>query len=546
MGSTHSRSFLFLLLVVFLYLQFFHQLGRLGLVGPDEPRYAQVAKEMAASGDLITPHLYGRPWFEKPILYYWLAAFSYKAFGVSEFAARLPSALAAMLGCLAVFLIGRSWISFRGGFIAALILAASPLYFSLARAASTDMLLTGMFTLSLTGLYFALFSQAQSTQSGSPTPGQTSSSGIYVFYGCLALAVLAKGPIGALLAGASLALFILLTRQYGLTARLQLLRGVLLFAALAVPWYLLCYRVNGSPFLQEFFVDHNLARFATDRFQHSQPFWFYPAVLFAGFFPWTFQLFRPAWHFLRKARQSSKGNRFELFLWIWVGVPLLFFSLSKSKLPAYISPIFPALALLAAREWNELWKLGRHTPSSWSFPWAAFVQAGFILTLGLVLPIGVERLNLEVKAFLLPLTALLCGVGGCGLLLVRRRQWRSLFGIYLAGVGLMVTLILHRIIPELDPLESSRQLAAALKKQGYSGEPIFIYRLSRRVEYGLNFYLNTEAKIIYSEGDLDYPNQGSFFLITTPSVDIDLLLPRGKAEHETSFHHQQIAKMSRR
>ena len=113
-GTTKSKLAFLLLFAVFVHLQFFHQLGRLGLVGPDEPRYAQVAKEMALSGDFITPRLYGETWFEKPILYYWLTALTYKTLGVSEFAARLPSAVAGLLGVLAVFWIGWRWTTRRG------------------------------------------------------------------------------------------------------------------------------------------------------------------------------------------------------------------------------------------------------------------------------------------------------------------------------------------------------------------------------------------------------------------------------------------------
>src|SRR5262245_14689965 len=153
---------LLVLLLVF-YLQFFHRLGGLGLVGPDEPRYAQVAREMAASGDFVTPKLHGEPWFEKPVLYYWMAASAFKAMGLSELAARLPSALAALLGAFAILLVGSHWISRRAGLAAALILASSPMYFSLARAASTDMVLASSLTLGLACVYFAWFGDRRNT-----------------------------------------------------------------------------------------------------------------------------------------------------------------------------------------------------------------------------------------------------------------------------------------------------------------------------------------------------------------------------------------------
>jgi 4-amino-4-deoxy-L-arabinose transferase-like glycosyltransferase len=536
-GTTKSKSALLLLFAVFVHLQLFHQLGRLGLVGPDEPRYAQVAKEMALSGDFITPRLYGETWFEKPILYYWLTALTYKTMGVSEFAARLPSAVAGLLGVLAVFWIGWRWISFQCGVTAGLILAASPLYFSLGRAASTDMLLTSMLTLSLASLYLGLFEKSEAAQAPAGT-----SKGIYGFYGFLALAVLAKGPVGVVLAASSLVVFVLLTRQFSLLGRIVSMRGGLLWAGLTLPWYLLCYRANGWPFVEEFILNHNLARFATDRFQHSQPFWFYLPVVFGGFFPWLFQLIRPAWQLARKSERTSRRDRVDLLLWSWALVPLLFFSFSKSKLPAYVLPMVPALALLAAREWE---RVSESFAAERSKIWF-LAQGGFIVFLGLVLPLAAQVLNLNLDRFLLPLTLLLCGVGACGILLARQRQWRTLLGVYLLGVGSAVGLILHGIVPAVDSQESSRQLAAVLTRQGFSGEPIFIYGLSRRVEYGLNFYLNTRTKIIYSEEELEYPKRGSFFLLTTPSADIESLFPLARNESQSSFNQQRILRMSRR
>jgi 4-amino-4-deoxy-L-arabinose transferase-like glycosyltransferase len=536
-GTTKSKLAFLLLFAVFVHLQFFHQLGRLGLVGPDEPRYAQVAKEMALSGDFITPRLYGETWFEKPILYYWLTALTYKTLGVSEFAARLPSAVAGLLGVLAVFWIGWHWISFQCGITAGLILAASPLYFSLARAASTDMLLTSMLTLSLASLYLGLFKESGNTEAAA-----WASRGMYGFYGFLALAVLAKGPVGVVLAAATVGVFVLLTGQLSLTRRIVSVRGALFWAGITLPWYLLCYRANGWPFVEEFLLDHNLARFATDRFQHSQPFWFYLPVLFGGFFPWMFQLIGPAWRSARKREWTSRSDRVELLLWSWALVPLMFFSFSKSKLPGYVLPMVPALALLAAREWE---RLRESLPAERSRFWS-LTQAGFVFLLGLVLPLAAGVLNLNLGGFLLPLTAVLCGVGACGMLLARRRQWRPLLGVYLLGVGATVGVILHGIVPAVDFQESSRQLAAVLTREGFSGEPIFIYGLSRRVEYGLNFYLNTKTKIIYSEEELEYPKRGSFFLLTTPSADIESLFPRARRESQCSFHQQRIVRMSRR
>lgn len=479
------------------------------------------------------------------MLYYWLAALAYKLLGISETAARLPSALAGLAGCLALFQVGRHWLSFRCGLVAAFILAASPLYFSLARAASPDMLLASLLILAFSSLYFALFRKRSAGPAASDEERQSLPDRVLGFYGFLALAVLAKGPIGVVLAAASLLLFGLFAGQLALFRQIQFLRGSLLWAAVALPWYLLCYRANGWVFIQEFLINHNLARFVTDRFQHSQPFWFYLPVLFGGFFPWVFQLPQALWHWSKGGWRAFRTDPVTLYLCAWAAVPFLVFSISHSKLPGYILPMLPPLALLVAREWERVWQAAQLDSQGRWFQRAALAQAAFVLALGLALPLAADHLNIQLSGFVLPLTTLLCGVGGAAFLLARQHQWQTLLGVYLVGVGLVIALILYRIIPELDALESSRQLAAVLKKESYSGEPIFIYKLSRRVEYGLNFYLDTESKIIYSESDLQYPPRGFFFLLTTPETDVGAVLPHASTASQWEFNAQKIVKLKR-
>jgi 4-amino-4-deoxy-L-arabinose transferase-like glycosyltransferase len=545
------EPFAIVLLLVVSYLQFFHQLGSLGLVGPDEPRYAQVAREMAQSGDYVTPRLHGVPWFEKPILYYWVAATAFKAMGVSELAARLPSAVAGLLGVFAVFLVGRHWVSQRCGLAAGLILASSPMYFVLARAASTDMVMTSALTMSLACLYFAWFGERPDT-AVKEVPRKRSSAWTYGIYVFLALAVLAKGPVGVVLAASGIGLFVLTTRRWDLLKRLLQPGPVLSGLAVALPWYWLCYRANGWTFIQEFLINHNLARFATDRYQHAQPFWFYIPVVFAGFLPWVFQIFPPAWRWLRPQRRQAQSELVASLFWVWALIPLLLFSFSQSKLPGYVLPMFPALALLAAKQWDRLWSVGSSNEAlSKGQRLNLYLQAYSVLALGLALPL-VERfldqrlLDQGVVVFLLPMRILLLVIGTGGILMVWRRKPFALFGIHLAGVGLAVLLITERIVPSVDAVESSRQLAGVLQRQGFAGEPIFIYQLSRRVEYGLNFYLNTRTRLIYSESDATYPAQGDLFLVTDPEVEAESVLPHARTVTQTQFLNQKIVRMAGR
>jgi 4-amino-4-deoxy-L-arabinose transferase-like glycosyltransferase len=536
---------LFYLLPVFLfiYLQFFHRLGLLGLVGPDEPRYAEVAKEMLISGDYITPRLSGRPWFEKPVLYYWVTALAYRVVGVSELAARLASALAGAAGVLIVCRLGRDWISARGGFLAALVLSTSVLYFSLARAASMDMLLTGALTAAWAGLYFSLFRTIKGNNL-SDLWSKCSSKSAYLVYTFLGLSVLAKGPVGLALLASSFWLFILLTQQFQILRKIRLATGSLIFLGITVPWFWLCYRVNGYIFVDEFLVRHNIERFTSDRFQHIQPFWFYLAVLFAGFFPWIFQIVSPAGRFFRKGlRVNSVEQAKELFIWLWVLVPLLFFSFSRSKLPGYILPTAPAIALLVAREF-EIFLTGNQTSheKKW-FERTAILQAAFICLLGLALPFTASRLNLQIASFVPQLASVLVGSGALGMFFLYCGQIRALIACYLVGIGLMVVLITHQIFPAIDHLESSRKLAIFLKQEGFANQPVYLFGLSRRVEYGLNFYLDTTTEIIYSVSDLKNSNGKEFFLITPFGFEPGTLLSHSEIRMQTSFDNQKILKL---
>ncbi len=509
---------------------------------------------MIVSGDWVTPRLHGEPWFEKPVLFYWLAGFTYKILGVSELAARLPSALAGLLGLFAVLLIGWHWMGLRGGLAASLILAACPLYYSLARAASTDMLLTAGTTLSILGCYFTWFGTERSRRPSN----RFKKAGPYVFSAFLGLAVLAKGPVALILVLMSLIGFSLLNGTAEWIGKVLKPGAVMLGLAVFLPWYVACYLQNGWPFIQEFLLNHNFARFATDRYEHSQPLWFYFVVVLAGGFPWSIQVFSASGRHIRRLWQKplvglesenpncdsrAPFSRFRLdqresFFWICAMVPFCFFSISRSKLPGYILPIFPWLALLIAREWLRFWDGPRSARRQVKSPF--FWQAALVFGLGLTILFLSNRIDLP-KGYLAGGTHILIVlVGAAAIWTVVQSRSRVLFGIYLVGIAGVSLLITERIMPRLDAVESSRDLAAAVRESGFVGEPVLIYQLSRRVEYGLGFYLNTRTQLIYSEADVNRTNQGRVILITQPCVDVDSLLPGAQIESEIQFMDQKI------
>jgi 4-amino-4-deoxy-L-arabinose transferase-like glycosyltransferase len=532
------------ILILLVYLQFFCGLGAIGLVGPDEPRYAQVAREMASTGDYVTPRLAGEPWFEKPVLYYWLTALVYKVRGVDEFAARFASALFAAMGTGLVYWLGRDWIGPRGGLLAALVLLTSVLYFSLARAASMDMLLAVTLTGAWAALYFTFFPDENSSRPSATDRGSFASPWPYLLYGSLGLSILVKGPVGIVLVGGSLLGFLWLTRQLRMIKKVFSIPGLLLFLGISLPWYLLCYKANGATFIREFIVQHNIERFTTDRYKHSQPLWFYAGVLFAGFFPWVFQLtLAIARYFRGGVLTGQRDSRRRVFLGLWVVVPLSFFTLARAKLPGYILPVAPAIALLIAHEYESCLSGNLDQKASRWFYRLLWVQTISVFFLGVLLPVLGPKLHFDLGPLIFELSALLIGIGILGSVFAHRRKIRALLGAFVVGVVICVILITTQLLPQIDRSESCRQLGAFLNQQGYMNRPVFILGLSRRIEYGLLFYLNEPTRIIYSPDDLRAYQDQEIVLVTSRQVDLSRALTGWIRIRESAFDDKRIAQL---
>ena len=306
------------------------RLGDLPLVGPDEPRYARVAVEMHRAGEWVRPTLQGRPWLEKPALYYWLAGAAYAVLGETEGAARLPSVLAgvALVGVTA--LVGTRLYGTAAGLHAGFALGTSVLFFVYGRAASMDMLLAAGVTAAI-GL------------SGLRLLGQAGRLAMPAAWACAGLATLAKGPLGLLLPALVLGGYVAAKRHWRGLRRVLSPAGILAFLAVAGPWYLLIWRDQGHAFLDVFLLDHNLLRFTSTIHRHPGPPWYYLPLLVGGLFPWS-ALILPG-----LARLVPRRSRADLFVLLWLVLPLLFFSAAGSKLPGYILPCLPPLSVLIGR-----------------------------------------------------------------------------------------------------------------------------------------------------------------------------------------------------
>ncbi|MGS0742740.1 glycosyltransferase family 39 protein [Glaciimonas sp. GG7] len=331
-----SKTFVWVLFLLFCII-WFYMLGARTLVPTDEGRYAEMAREMVATGDWITLRLNGIKYFEKPPLQTWMNALTFELFGLGEWQARLWTGLCGLLGVVLVAFTGRKVFSARVGFFAALVLGSSFLWAGLSHINTLDTGLAGMMTLSLAGLLLAQRSEANATEQRN---------WMLVCWAGMALAVLSKGLIGIVLPGAVLVLYTLFSRDWSIWKRLHLIKGLVLFFVITTPWFVLITLKNPE-FPQFFFIHEHFQRFTSKiHSRYGPPYYFIP-ILLLGIIPWLGVLFQSLWNGAHE-RNASAGFQPKKMLLIWTVFIFVFFSISDSKLPSYILPIFPSLALLIA------------------------------------------------------------------------------------------------------------------------------------------------------------------------------------------------------
>ena len=463
---------------------FFTGLARVGLLGPDEPRYASIAREMSRTGDWVTPRLNGSPWFEKPPLYYWSAAIGFRLFATPENAARVPSGILALCAVVAVVLMARRFYGWGVAIAAAFMLPATVAMTGFARAAATDMPFAACLALTMVAAAFLLLDEHPAHA------GMIAGA----FGSALGLAVLAKGPAAILLSGGSAALWAIASGNLRRSFRLFHPVAVLVFAAVALPWYSLCAARNPD-FLRIFLLEHNVERFLTNRYQHQQPSWFFVPVILLAVFPWTLLLIPAIGDGWRSLRTGEWRKSPGVYLTAWVVFPFVFFSASQSKLPGYILPAVPPLLLLLA---------GTMAAENSSVP-AARNRRGLWISLGLlIVGLALSALNslpklghsargvLETPGLREPLTlvgmTLLAGallVAGC--LWVRRTALGV--GVAAFAFSFAVGMAANHVLPLLDKDISARQLALAAQREAGSA-PIAVFRVPRAWQYGAEFYLD--------------------------------------------------------
>ncbi|MHB1948829.1 MAG: glycosyltransferase family 39 protein [Gammaproteobacteria bacterium] len=332
-------------LTILLSLFYAVWIGSYALFTPDEGRYSEVAREMIVTGDYITPRLNGVVFLDKPILYYWLQACAMKLFGVKEWALRFWPALAGILGCLITYITGHLLFNRRTGIISALILATSPLYYGAAHYANLDLEVATLVGNSL--LCFIAGMQVENQKLKNILLICA-----YVFAG---LAALTKGLIGIAFPAMIIGAWILALNRWDTLKKMRLVSGLLIFTAIALPWYVLVQKANPE-FFEFFFMKQQISRFlTTDHFNNRTPGWFYIPIVLAGAFPWCIFLIQALVQQTKTVLRNRKDHPVELFLLLWFFLIFIFFSIPKSKTVGYILPIFPALALLTGHYLSNRW-----------------------------------------------------------------------------------------------------------------------------------------------------------------------------------------------
>lgn len=324
-----------LLLLSLCFFVFFFGIGNYGLLDKDEPRYAGTALEMLKSNNWIIPQFNFQNRFDKPVLFYWLIALSYKLFGVSDFTGRLPSALCATLCVLFTWYVTKFFFGKRVSFLSVIILITSIEFVLLGRRAATDTALCFFFTGSLYSVFLSYYIKDFK---------------IKIFWCILAgvfcgLSALTKGPVGVLLPLVVLTGFLIVKKQLDIK-HLRVYFTISFFALLiSLPWYLKVHLVTNGEFTREFFFEHNLKRFTSVVGEHPGPFWFYVPVILGGFMPWTLFFIDAVIHLFKRVLKKSL-NKLLLFSFVWIVTVFLFFSFSTTKLATYILLIFPPLSVI--------------------------------------------------------------------------------------------------------------------------------------------------------------------------------------------------------
>lgn len=475
-------------------------LGRSALFEPDEGRNAEKAREILLLGDWVTPHENFLPTLDKPIFFYWLVAISFKLFGLSEWTARLPSALAA-LGCIVlVYRFARRQWGVWEALWSALILVTSLEFALFSRFVIFDMTLTLFITSSLFSFYAV-------TQTDHPRFGKIHCS---LMYAAMAIGTLVKGPIALVVPGIIIFFYLFLTRKWFLLRRLNILLGVIVYFMIVAPWYGWAEARNPG-YLRYFLWEEHVLRYVTPHFGRSKGWYYYFLVVGVGFLPWSFFIPLAATNLWKRTFTDT-----NLFLVLCTILPFAFFSASNAKLPHYILPIYPAMAILTGR---ALVQCIRDTATKrWSIFWipqiVVIVFLGYLIigvTWPTLLPDEIRTAATQSLSLILLFGAIISVVFGIFVIAGLRNFWTDQ-GAAFASTASILTLfmiLIGQVISAASTDRSAKSMAQAIAPLMGQEDRLVFYDLSLE---GLPFYLRLNQPIWIVQSPRKKEIMGSVYL----------------------------------
>ena len=471
---------------------------------------------MAATGDWLTPKYNFEPRFQKPALYYWLTAATYLIAGPTEFAARVWSALAGVGLVLLTAAAGRRWFDEDIGFLGGAIVATNFGYFAMARMALPDLPLTFFITLSIYAALVAMLDNERHPRRW-----------LLLAAAAAALGFLTKGPVAVIIPLIVVAPIMLIERRSTNLEFSDVVLAALLFAAIALPWYVAMWMQHGTAYITGFFIGDNYERFATSRFNDPRPWWFYLPVIAGGMLPWTPLMIvwvAPVMQFVLRRRDIGT---LDLRLLLWAAVPLVFYTLSVGKQPRYVLPVLPPLALLLAgsiiertREWRSL-DGARVRPRPNRAVVAGCMLSGLFL-MGLAYSIfRIQTLFVDVGHALTLTAAAVIGVLGFLVVVVSfTSAWRAAPALLAVAAAVTFAVLPWGVLSA--PRDSAvSQVAELVKENNGDGRPIGTYGVLVR---NLVFYSgHKQTDLVHDDHVASFVRQNPNALVVLPLKDMERL-----------------------
>ena len=451
----------------------------LSLTNPDEVFYMDSAKEMVKHHSWLTPYIFDQPQFEKPIFTYWLIRLGFLMFGITAFAGRIFPAIFALLGVISLYILGLAGFGERKkAFYSALILGSSALYLGLARMVFTDLIFSVLILFALTAFYWGYSKNKKNL-------------GVMFFFVFSALAVLTKGPLGILIPGLVVLMFLIWRKELKFIFCPAAFWGLVFFTVIAIPWYAYMLKNYGNSFIREFWVNDHLRRVFTAEHPHNDRWYFYLFSVLGCMFPWSLYVAAGLWSIFKRLKNNV--SPFLVFLVCWLGVVFAIFEPAHSKLVSYIFPLFPALALAAGDFFVEK-ILSRKTKSGRTLGWAT------ALTL-LIIPIVVRVAAAKYPFYfssgraVLILAFLSWAISFGALVFVFLRKPKAAFFIQAA---LLPVILIAIPLTNIEPYVSSRKVSEYL-----SGQPInqSVVLCSKAFVRGVRYYSGSRAAVFDSGSD---------------------------------------------